>query len=114
MDFAAIALFLVLYHLRLQEWIGMVRSLRLVAFTMVFAIVATLMRERGFKLKDMVKTPHDAFILAYLLWVLFTGPSWTWSQIYPLFLYYFMTVQALFRLNRIQWFLTIWAIMLMV
>jgi hypothetical protein len=114
MDFAAIALFLVLYHLRLQEWLSIARSLRLVAFAMVFAIVATLLRERGFKLKDLVKTPHDWFMLAFLLWTVVTGPPWTWQQVYPQFLYYIMTVQALFRLNRLQWFLTIWAMMLIV
>lgn len=112
MDFAAIALFLVLYHLRLQEWLSIARSLRLVAFAMVFAIVATLLRERGFKLKELLKTPHDWFILAFLLWTLLTGPSWTWGEIYPMFLYYLMTVQALFSLNRLQWFLTLWAAML--
>ena len=114
MDFAAIALFLVMYHLRLQEWLSIARSLRLVAFAMMFAIVATLLRERGFRLKGLLVTPHDWFILAFLLWTLFTGPSWTWGQIYPLFLYYIMTVQALFRLNRLQWFLTLWAVMLIV
>jgi hypothetical protein len=114
MDFAAIALFLVLYHLRLQEWLSIARSLRLVAFAMVFAIVATFLRERGFKLKDLLKTPHDWFMLAFLLWTVVTGPNWTWGQVYPLFLYYIMTVQALFRLNRLQWFLTLWAAMLIV
>jgi hypothetical protein len=112
MDFAAIALFLVLYHLRLQEWLSIARSLRLVAFAMAFAIVATLLRERGFKPRDLLKTPHDWFILAFLLWTLLTGPSWTWGQIYPLFLYYMMTVQALCRLNRLQWFLTLWGVLL--
>lgn len=114
MDFAAIALFLVLYHLRLQEWVGLARSLRLVAFSMAFAIVATLLRERGFKLKDLVKTPHDWFMLAFLVWVVVTGPPFTWGQVYAVFLYYIMTVQALCRLNRLQWFLTIWAGMLIV
>lgn len=114
MDFAAIALFLVLYHLRLQEWLSIARSLRLVAFAMMFAIVATLLRERGFRLKDLLRTPHDWFIFAFLAWTLVTGPTWTWGQIYPVFLYYIMTVQALFRLNRLQWFLTLWAVMLIV
>jgi hypothetical protein len=114
MDFAAIALFLVLYHLRLQEWLSVARSLRLVAFSMGFAIIATLLRERGFKLKDLLRTPHDWFMLAFLIWTVATGPNWTWGEIYPVFLYYIMTVQALFRLNRLQMFLTIWAIMLIV
>ncbi|MGZ4963666.1 MAG: O-antigen ligase family protein [Limisphaerales bacterium] len=114
MDFAAIALFLVLYHLRVQEWVSVVRSIRLVAFSMAFAIVATLMRERGFKLRDLVKTPHDWFMVAFLIWTVATGPNWTWGQVYPVFLYYAMTVQALCRLDRLQWFLTLWAVMLIV
>lgn len=114
MDFAAIALFLVLYHLRVQEFLSIARSLRLVAFAMAFAIVATFLRERGFKLKDLLKTPHDWFMLAFLIWTVATGPNWTWGQVYPVFLYYIMTVQALFRLNRLQWFLTVWAVMLIV
>lgn len=114
MDFAAIALFLVLYHLRLQEWLSIARSLRLVAFAMAFAIVATFLRDRGFKAKDLLKTPHDWFMLAFLIWTVVTGPSWTWGQVYPVFLYYIMTVQALYRINRLQWFLTIWAGMLIV
>lgn len=114
MDFAAIALFLVLYHLRLQEWVSLARSLRLVAFSMAFAIVATLLRERGFKFKDLIRTPHDWFMVAFLIWTVMTGPPFTWGQVYPVFLYYFMTVQALYSLNRLQWFLTLWAAMLIV
>jgi hypothetical protein len=114
MDYAAIALFLVLYHLRLQEWLSVARSLRLVAFAMMFAIIATLFRERGFKWQDMFKTPHDWFILGLLVWTVVTGPPGTWEQVYSLFLYYAMTVQALFRLNRLQSFLTLWAVMLIV
>jgi hypothetical protein len=114
MDFAAIAMFLVLYHLRLQEWLSIARSLRLVAFTMGFAIIATFMRDRGFRLKDLFKTPHDWFILGFFFWTLLTGPTWTWGEIYPVFLFYFITVQALCRLDRLQWFLTLWAVMLIV
>ena len=115
MDFVAITLFLILYYVRPHEWLTMARSLRFVAFTMVFAIVATLMRERKFTIKDVFQTPHDWLMLLYFLWIVGTGPgvSDTMGKVYNVFLYYVVTVQALYRLRRIQAFLNWWTVMIL-
>src|SRR5262245_2274354 len=115
MDFVAITMFLVLYYVRPHEWMTMARSLRFVAFTMVFAMVATLLRERKFSLSDLLKTPHDWLMLLYFLWIVGSNDNKydTMSSVYNVFLYYLVTVQALYRMERIQRFLNWWTVMIL-
>jgi len=116
MDFGAITLFLMFYYVRPQEWIPMVSSLRLVAFSMVFALVATLMRERGFTPRDLLRTPHDWLMLLYFLWIVGSSGSAreTLGKVYAFALYYVVTVQALSpNIERIQKFLNWWTVMIL-
>ena len=91
MDFAAVNLFLFLYYLRPHEWISMVRSLRIAAFSLVFAIVATFLRERGFTVKDLFRTPHDWAVVTYIAWIIISSGSYfnTWQAVYAYLVYYF-------------------------
>ncbi len=116
MDFTAVILFLTLSYIRPHEWISFARDLRLAAFSLVFAIFATLFRERKFEAKDMFKTPHDYLMVLYFAWIVLAGSSIidTWKQVYAYLLYYLITVQALSNLQRLQRFLNWWAVMIII
>src|SRR4051812_27151223 len=110
MDFVAITLFLFFYYVRPQDWISLVAQTHLVMVTMAFAIIATLLRERGFSLRQLFKTPHDWIMLLYFIWIVgtagsATGVIETWSAVYAYLFYYWVTVQALSSVERIQRFL---------
>jgi len=115
MDFAAVNLFLMLCYLRPHEWIGLVQSIRLTAFSLVFAIVATFMRERGFTLKSMFRTPHDWMVYFYFGWIILASLAFltAWKAVYAYGLYYLVAVQALSSLRRIELFLRWWAVVLL-
>jgi hypothetical protein len=114
MDFASLILFLVLYYIRPHEWIGIVADLRPVTLTMAVALIAMFTRHRGLTWRDLFKTPHDYVVLIYCAWIVLTSPdiSTTFSSVYPLYIFYVVTVQALSNINRIRSFLTWWAIMI--
>src|SRR4051812_24970361 len=115
MDFAAITLFLMLYYIRPHEWIHFVSTMRLAAFSLVFAIFATLMRERGFSPKDLFRTPLDWIVTVYIGWIIVSGESMidTWQHVYAYLLYYLVTAQALSGVQRIQRFLNWWTLMIL-
>jgi hypothetical protein len=112
MDFTAVTLFLVLYYVRPHEWISAAQSLRFAAFSLAFAIVATLMRERRFSPADILRTPHDWMMLLYFAWIVLSAPSIkdTLGNTYNYFIYYVVTVQALFHIGRVQRFLNWWTV----
>ena len=116
MDFAPIILFLILYYIRPQEWIGWAASLELVRVSMAFAIITMFSRERGFTWKDFFKTPHDWLMLAYLLWIVGSSPSSfdTLGNVYNNFVFYAITVQALSSMQRVNKFLNWWTVMILI
>jgi len=116
MDLAAIIVFLVLYYVRPQEWISWVAELTPVKWSVVFALITMVLRERGFKPRDLLRTPHDWLMLFYLAWIVFSNAARvdTFLNNYNLFVFYIVTVQALSSAKRIQVFLAWWALMIMV
>ncbi|HEY1173780.1 MAG TPA: O-antigen ligase family protein [Verrucomicrobiae bacterium] len=116
MDFIAVILFIILYHIRPHEWIGAAAALRPAMVTMLMALYGTFTRENGFSLALLLKTPHDWLMLAYFGWIVVTAPSpvETFKSSYSLFLYYYVIVLALSSVERIRKFLACWAIMVVV
>ncbi len=117
MDFAAVILFLTLSYMRPHEWIPLVGSLRLAAFSLVLGMLATLFRARQFELKDLAKTPHDTLVLLFFGWIIVSAPGSnidTWKQTYAFLLYYLVTVQALSNVDRIERFIKWWAMMIII
>ena len=116
MDLAPIILFLILYYIRPQEWIGWAASLQLIKVSIAFAIITMFSRNRGLTWKDFFKTPHDWLILAYFLWIVGSSPSSfdTLGNIYNLFVFYAITVQALSSMQRITRFLNWWMVMILI
>jgi O-antigen ligase len=114
MDFFAVIIFLILYHIRPHEWIGAVETLRPAMIAMLMALYGTFTRDKGFSLGILFRTPHDWFMLAYLVWIVGTAPSSfaAWNSCYSLFLYYFVITLALSSVERMRVFLNWWALML--
>lgn len=118
MDIASLILFLILYYVRLQEWPSLIwlQKFKIVTFVMLFAIWSMFTRNRGLKLKDFFKTPHDWLMLIYCLWMVLTSTDLrgVFGTVYPLYLFYVVTVQALSNMERIRRFLNWWTIMILV
>jgi len=116
MDFFAIKLFVILYHIRPHEWIGPVRSLRPALLSMLIGIWGTANRKNGFSLSLLWKTPHDWLMWAYLVWIVLSSPSpWsTFQTSYSLFVYYFVIVLGLSSLERMKSYMRWWVFMLVV
>lgn len=93
----------------------MVATLRPVMLAMALAIFATFNREKKLTFRDLFKTPHDWFMLVYFLWIVFSAPNpWeAFNKSYNLFVFYFVTVQALSNVRRLQKFLNWWAFLIL-
>ena len=91
-----------------------IQAFKPVTIVMLFALIAMFMRHRGLTVKDFFKTPHDWLVLIYCLWMTLTSPDirGTWGTVYPLYIFYVVTVQALSTIERIRSFLWWWAIMI--
>lgn len=116
MDFFAIKLFVILYHLRPHEWIGAVQSLRPAMLSMLIGLWGTANRDKGFSLSLLWKTPHDWLMWAYFAWIVVSSPApWsTFQNCYSLFIYYFVIVLGLSSVERMKGFMRWWIIMLLV
>lgn len=110
MDFLGIILFLILYIIRPQEWMPYVDELRPVTLAMGVALGGMIFRSRGFSPKSFFKTPHDYAMLAFFLWIVLTGGYWKedLGKIKNHFLFYFVFVQALSEMKRIENFVAWW------
>jgi hypothetical protein len=115
MDLVSVIIFLVLYYIRPQEWIGFVNALQPVKASVAFALVAMFFRHRGITWKDIFKTPHDWAMLAYFLWIVLSAPvpGDALKDVYNLFVFYLITVQALSTIRRIQIYLNWWTVMIL-
>lgn len=110
MDFLAVILFVVLYHIRPHEWIGLVRAFRPAMLAMLMGLYGTVTRPQGFRVGLFFQTPHDWLMLAYLAWIVLSSPTpiGTWKSCYSLFLYYFVIVLALSSIERLRSFFSWW------
>lgn len=112
MDFASIVIFLALYYIRPQEWIGIAPKLHLFELTMLVAISSMIVKYRreGSFLGNLFRTPHDWIILIYFCWLVGSAPnvSSTFLDVYSHLFFYLVTVQALSKIERIQTYLNWW------
>ncbi len=125
MDFLSIIAFLALYYIRPQEWVPGLSSLRPVMIVFIFAIATMLLRDRGFKPKDLLRTPHDTVMLLFFLWLaLVTASEMNTNWLVPnallrntlvelwanknLMGFYFIVLQALSSMERLEKFLWWW------
>ena len=116
MDYASVILFLALYYIRPQEWIGWVTVLKPVTWSMALALTTMLLRHRGLTFRDVFKMPHDWMMLAFFLWIVGSAPAprQTMGAVYNVFVFYVVTVQCLSTMKRVQSFLNWWAVMIFI
>ena len=114
MDFTSVILFLVLYYVRPQEWIGGLGGARPVLLVMIFAIGCMFFRDRELSARDFLRTPHDWVMLGFFLWLIFVSPPWigTLQEVKNRLMFYVVTLQALSTLDRLERFLRWWVVML--
>jgi len=115
MDFVSLILFLLMYIFRPQEWIGILSSFHPIQILSILAFYALFSREKGIRLGDLLKTPHDWVVFGYLGWAIFTSPTpWeSFKELQSVILFYIIAVQALSDLPRLRTFLRWWAISLL-
>lgn len=111
MDFACIVLFLAIYYLKPQEWTSLFAQIRFAQLTMIASLSTLVFRERGLKLRDFFRTPHDWAIALFFFWVCFTyntGFIDGFKDFFNRLVFYVAIVHTLSTWNRISRFLCWW------
>lgn len=116
MPFVAVTLFLFIYYIRPQEWIGFFSTISPVRMVMIFGLVSLLTRFRGLSWRDLLQTPHDWLLLIFFGYVIYHAPDgrYAFDSLLQYIIFYVVIVQALSSISAIQSFLNVWATMIMV
>jgi hypothetical protein len=114
MDLFTVILFLVLYYIRPQEWTGAFATIHFVQIVMLTALGSLFFRERGLRLADLFRTPHDWAVCAFWLWIVFTSPTrWdTFRETANLYIFYIVIVQTLYSVPRLNKFVGWWTFLI--
>jgi len=114
MDQVSVILFVILYYLRPQEWPLGLGGVRFVQMTMLAGLASLFLRERGFKFRDLFRTPHDWAVLAFWLWIIFASPApWTtFKETANLYIFYIVIVQTLYSIPRLHMFVGWWTFLI--
>lgn len=114
MDIVPVILFLVLYYLRPQEWPIGLNTLHFVQMTMLTGLASLSLRQRGFQLRDLFRTPHDWAVCAFWMWIVFSSPTpWvTFKESANLYIFYIVIVQALYTVPRLNLFVGWWTFLI--
>lgn len=115
MPFVAVTLFLALYYIRPQEWIGLFQNLSPVRMVMLFGLFTLLTRFRGLSWRDLIQTPHDWLVFIFFGYLIITAPGsrWAFESVLQYIIFYIVIVQALSSVQLIQNFLNFWILMIM-
>ena len=111
MDFATVILVLVAYLLRLHQLIPGGEWLFAQKYLMVASLAAMVFRGRGFDWKDLFRTPIDWAMILYLGFIVWhEDEHWdTFKEVWKLFAFYTVTVQALCNSRRLYLYMATWA-----
>ncbi len=114
MDLFAVISFLILYYLRPQEWPLGLGAFHFVQNTMLIGLASLFVRERGFQLRDLFRTPHDWAVLVFWLYIVFsTGTPWTtFKETVSLYIFYIVIVQTLYSVPRLNKFVGWWTFLI--
>ena len=117
MDFFSVVLVLLIYYIRPQDWVPGIIGVGIVNPVMMLAILAMVLRARqkGVSLK-FLQTPQDWAVLAYYAFMVYGSqdPMATLKGAFPLFAFYFVTIQALDSPDRLRKYLKFWLLALVV
>lgn len=116
MDFLPVILFLISYYLRPQEWSAMFARIHFVQLSMMLAIAALFMRDRGFRFGSLLRTPHDWMMFAFLGWTVVASPTpvATLEAVFPFAMFYIVIVQTLTTVPRMNRFFRWWTALIVV
>jgi len=116
MDLASITIFLAMYYLRPQEWFPSLSNLHPVQLTMFMGVSSLLSREKAVRPKDLFRTPHDFAMVLFFAWLCLTSsaPYDNFKLIMPLMVFYWVIVQTLNSVRRMQIFLAWWCLFILV
>ena len=114
MDLFIVICFLVLYYLRPQEWPIGLGDVQFVRITMLAGLAAITLRARGFRPRDLFRTPHDWAVLAFWLWIVLSSPTpWsTFKESVNLYVFYVVIVQTLYSVPRLNRFVGWWTFLI--
>lgn len=116
MDLVSVVLFLILYYLRPQEWSPMFATIHFVQIVMLTGLGTLYFRDRGFRPKELFRTPHDWAVLAFWLWMVLSSqaPWEIFKENANLLIFYIVIVQALSTVPRMRIFLGWWTLLIVV
>jgi hypothetical protein len=111
MDLKTVILVLAVYFIRPQDWFTPLIGVGIVSPIMIAAIAAMVQRARAMQRPiTFMKSPLDWAMLAYYLYISYTSGDLvgTLKAAFPLFAFYFVTVQALDTPERLVTYLKAW------
>ena len=111
MEFTAAILFLILYFVRLHDWIPALAGLNVIKPVIALGALGLLTRPKRIPPWGFMRTPHEWLMVAYLGYAIFsdTDPFETFNMVMPLGAFFILTSQALTDENRLDTFFCWWA-----
>lgn len=117
MDLFFVILFLVIYYIRPQDWVPGLIGYSIVKPIILLGLFSLLNRERTLSPEDFFKTPLDWAMLFYTVYIILTTPSGliaTAKGFAPLPVFYWLTVLALDREEKMLRYMKWWTAMLII
>ncbi len=68
MEFTAVILFLILYFVRMHDWIPMLAGLNVIKPVIALGLLGLLTRDKRVPAWGVMKTPHEWVMVAYLIY----------------------------------------------
>ncbi len=111
MEFTAVILFLILYFVRLHDWVPGLAGLNVIKPVIALGLLGLLSRERRKPQWGWMRTPHEWVMAAYLLHCIYVDADWytTFTDILPFAAFFFLTSQALTSEERLDKYFSWWA-----
>lgn len=111
MEFTAVILFLVLYFVRLHDWVPTLGGLNVIKPVIAIGFLGLLTRPRRKPAWGFMTTPHEWALLVYLAYGILNDvdPFETFNNVMPLAAFFLLTSQALTDEDRLDMFFCWWA-----
>lgn len=111
MEFTAVILFLVLYFVRLHDWIPAMGGLNVIKPVIALGALGLLTRPKRTPAWGVMTTPHEWLLVIYLVYGILNDidPFETFNNVLPLAAFFFLTSQALTDEERLDKYFCWWA-----